>query len=277
MAIRIFLLAMILGLSGQGLWAQLAVRLASERSTYLLYEPMVVTVEISNTSTEPVLLNSGAQDRPWLSFLIRTVDGRKVRTEQPLRLDPVTLAPGQRQLLSVDLTPLYAIRETGQYTVQAAVQPPGKQGYLTDALALGVGKGDTIWTRTYVDGGVKRVVSLVRFMDRREVTLYLRVEEPNENLVYATTRLGRMVAFTSPQVEMDAEWGIHIVHPVGARTYRYTRATAEGRVLAQEDRESGATPPTLAQRPGGRIEFVGGIENKQPTERPKLSELQQGI
>lgn len=257
--------------------AQLSVRLAAERSAYLLYEPLVVTVELTNTSNEPILLHSGPQDRPWMSFLVRSVDGRKIRSEDPLALDPVNLGPGQRKLLSINLTPLYAIRETGQYTVQASVQPPGKQGYLTDALSINIGKGDTVWTRTYVDGGIKRVVSLIRFVDRREVALYLRVEEPQENLVYSTTRLGRVVAFTEPQVELDAQKGIYIIHPIGSRTYRYTRASAEGVVIAQEDRESGTTPPTLVRRPGGTIELVGGIENKKATERPKLSAAQQGI
>jgi hypothetical protein len=76
---------------------------------------------------------------------------------------------------------------------------------------------------------------------------------------------------------LDGNRGIHIVHPVGARLYRYTRANAEGAILSQEDRESGATQPALAVRPGGVVQFVGGIEQKQRTERPRLSELQQGI
>jgi hypothetical protein len=257
--------------------AQLRVTLAAERSTFLLYEPMVVTVQIANTSGERILLNSGAQDRPWMSFLVRSVDGRKARTEQPLTLEPLSLEPGQSRLLSVDLTPVYAVRETGQYTVQASIQPPGRQAYLTDALVLSVGKGDTIWSKYYVDGGSKRVVSLIRFMHLRDVSLYLRVEEPQENLVYSTTRLGKLISFTSPQVELDGNRGIHIVHPVGARLYRYTRANAEGAILSQEDRESGATQPALAVRPGGVVQFVGGIEQKQRTERPRLSELQQGI
>lgn len=257
--------------------AQIRVTLAAERSTFLLYEPMVVSLQLANTSSERIILNSASGDRPWLSFLVRSVDGRKARSEQPLSLDPLILEPGQSRLLSVDLTPLYAIRETGQYTVQASVQPPGRQAFLTDGLVLSVGKGDTIWTQSYVDGGTQRVVSLIRFMDRKDVALYLRVEEPQENLVYSTARLGKFVAFTKPQVELDAERGIHIVHPVGARLYRYTRANAEGTVLQQEDRESGATLPMLEARPGGRVEFVGGVEQKPQRERPRLSELQQGL
>jgi hypothetical protein len=257
--------------------AQLRVALGAERSTFLLYEPMIVTVQITNTSGERILLNSGAQDRPWLSFLVRSMDGRKARTEQPLTLEPVTLGPGQSTLLSVDLTPIYAIRQTGQYTVQASIQPPGGRAYLTDALVLTVGKGDTIWSKDYVEDGTKRVISLIRFIDRRDVALYLRVEEPEENLVYCTTRLGKMISFTSPQAELDGTRGIHIVHPIGPRLYRYTHASPEGQILRQEDRESGATAPSLAVRPDGVVQFVGGIEQKQRTERPRLSELQQGI
>jgi len=271
------LLALVLLATGASSQAQIRVALAAERSTFLLYEPMVITVQLANSSGERIVLNSGPSDRPWLSFLVRSVDGRKIRSEQPLSLDPVILEPGQSRLLSVDLTPLYAIRETGQYTVQASVQPPGRQAYLTDGLAISVGKGETLWTKSYVDGGSKRVVSLIRFMDRKDVSLYLRVEEPQENLVYSTVRLGKFVAFTSPQVELDAQRGIHIVHPVGARLYRYTRANAEGSVIQQEDRESGTSQPALAARPGGQVEFVGGVEQKQQTERPRLSELQQGI
>lgn len=258
--------------------AQIRVVLAVERSTHLLYEPMEVAVQITNTTDEPLVLNTRPGERPWLSFIVKGADGNSVRTEQTLELEPLAIPPGEAKLLSVDLTPLYAIRTTGPYRVQASVQVPGRTAVLTDPLVLTVGAGDTLWTKSYSEAGTQRVVSLIRFMDRREVTLYLRVEEPRENLVYSTTRLGPVVAFTQPQVLFDKGKGIHILQPVSPKTYRYTRADKEGRVLEQVDREAAATQPTLAEKPGGEVALVGGMAPPTiETRRPKLSAAQQGL
>jgi hypothetical protein len=256
--------------------AQLTVVLSAEKSSFLLFEPMVLSVKVTNVSdTEIALDNQG--ERPWLSFLIQAADRRKVRAESALKVEPFLLGPGKSRIVSIDITPHYAIRDSGQYSVQAVVEVPGRRSFLTDALTLNIGKGEVIWTKSYLDAGTQRVISLVRFIDMRDSSLYLRVEEPKENLVFSTLKLGRLISFTNPEVKLDTSRNIHILHPVGARLYRYTQTDANGQMINQEDREVGPEPLALRPRQDGRVEFVGGKKLAQDTQRPKLSDLQQGL
>lgn len=256
--------------------AQISVVLSAEKSNFLLYEAMTLSVKVTNMSDDSISLASEG-DRPWLSFLVQTAERRKIRTESPIVTEPVVLAPGKSRVLSLDITPHYAIRESGQYTIQAAVELPGRRSFLTDGLVFNVGRGEVVWTKSYIEGGTQRVISLIRFTDMKDTSLYLRVEEPRENLVYTTFKLGRMISFTNPEVRIDAFRSIHILHPVGARLYRYTQTDANGRLIQQEDREAGSTPLALATRDDGRVEFVGGKKMTPESTRPKLSELQQGL
>ncbi len=256
--------------------AQLSVVLSAEKSSFLLYEPITMSIKVTNISTEQLALDNPG-DRPWLSFLIQAADRRKIRAESALKVEPFLLDPGKSRIVSVDLTPHYAIRDSGQYTVQATVELPGRRSFMTDALTLNIGKGEVLITKAYLNSGSQRVISLVRFIDMRDSTLYLRVEEPKENLVYSTLKLGRTVSFTNPQLRIDLSRNIHILHPVGARLYRYTHTDADGQLITQEDREVGPEPLALRPREDGRIEFVGGKKLTKDTQRPKLSELQQGL
>jgi hypothetical protein len=257
--------------------AQLRVVLAAERSSFLLYEPMDLSLQLNNTTGEDVVLNSGEGDRPWLSFIVIDANGRKARSEEALVLEPLVIEPGKTRLMTINLTPLYSIRATGQYQIRASVQLPGRTAYLTDPLIINVGKGEVIWTKSYTDGGTLRTVSLIKFIDRKDVSLFLRVEEPKENLVYTTVRLGNVVALTEPKVELDASRGIHVLHPVGSRLYRYTEADAEGHIIRQEDRASSTTSPALVARPDGKIDVAGGIGETQEVKRARLSDTQQGL
>ncbi|MDX6765836.1 MAG: hypothetical protein SFU85_03510 [Candidatus Methylacidiphilales bacterium] len=257
--------------------AQVRVILSAEKSTFLLFEALPLSVKLTNASDERIVLNNDG-GRPWLSFIIQGADRRVVRTESKLETEPLVLEPGSSRILTFDLTPHYAIRDSGQYSVQASVAIPGGRSFLTDALVLNVGKGEVIWTKSYQEAGSQRVVSLIRFIDKKDSSLYLRVEEPRENLVYTTFKLGRVISYTTPEVRIDAFRNIHVLHPVGPRLFRYTQTDANGQIVRQEDREvQGSLPPALQARDDGRVEFVGGRKMDVANERPKLSELQQGL
>jgi hypothetical protein len=147
---------------------------------------------------------------------------------------------------------------------------------MTGKLYFTVGKGERVWSKNSYNGGIKRVYSLVRFLDVTESNLYLRVEEPDQNLVHNTIKLGRIATFADPVVEFDALGNIHIVQVIGSRNYRYTEADPSGNILKQEDRSAaaGMVVPTVARANDGTMRFIGGLAKKDQSERVKLSETQ---
>jgi hypothetical protein len=77
------LLLLLVVLSAYTGHAQLRVQLLGERSTFLLYEPIVYNLVLANEGgTEVVLRDSADGLRPWLSFLIFNSAGEKIRRVQ---------------------------------------------------------------------------------------------------------------------------------------------------------------------------------------------------
>jgi hypothetical protein len=118
----------------------------------------------------------------------------------------------------------------------------------------------------------------MRFNTRDDSSLYLRVEEPEENIVYCTYQLGRYVSIQKPEARFDSEGMLHILHPVGTTTYRYTQADAQGNILLHEDREMAANGPFLRDNGAGAVALVGGIAHGAGAarQREKLSTGQSG-
>jgi len=259
--------------------AQVQVQFSQERNLYLQYESIDLTLTLTNVTDGPILLNTDSEGKSWLSFLVFDQSGSVVNREKDVDVGQVKLAVGETKRISVNILPFYAIRSTGGYNAQAVISIPGLTPVMTGKLYFTIGRGETIWTKDTYNTGVKRVYSLVRFLDVTESNLYLRVEEPNQNLVYSTVKLGRIVAFADPVVEFDALGNIHIVQVIGSRNYRYTEADANGRLLKQEDRSAvvGMMVPTVARANDGTVQFVGGFTKKDVTERVKLSETQSDL
>ena len=256
--------------------AQVQVKFSQERTLYLQYEPLEVTVTLSNVTDAPISLSTDSNGKSWLSFLVFAQDGTTVNPLKPVDLGQVTLNAKESRQFTVNLLPFYAIRSTGGYSAQAVVSIPGLTPMMTGKLFFTVGKGEKVWSQPIYNMGVQRVYSLIRFLEVNDCNLYLRVEEPDQNLVYTTVRLGKVINFTDPVELFDAEGNFHVVHVIGSNAYCYTKTDALGTIVSQEIRTgvAGLTPPTLAKSSAGEVAFVGGQGKDQKIERSKLSDTQ---
>lgn len=278
MKLRITILLMVLSLFMAQGWSQITMTMSFDRESYLLYEAIPVKVDITNIGDQPITLNNtpeGVSD--WIQFTIFRANGSKVSAEREIELPPLSLPVGETRSVYVDITPAYALRETGQYTIQTVVKLPGKKPFITGSRVIYVGKGDTIWTEQRQEAGAKRVYSLIKFLNQQESFLYVRVEEPASNIVYGTQRLGRFTAFTNPVVKFDNAGGLHVVHTLSGQTYRYSVTDMDGALVKQEDRMMQGERPSLVDNGSGGIKFIGGTVMQEKKVRPKLSEGQQGL
>lgn len=267
--------AVLLILTAFAAQAQIKLSLASERSNYLLYEAAPFTVQVTNESSEPLDFSTDAKTgRSWLSFIILRVDGSKIRGEAEFNAKERSLQPGESMNIRVNITPYYSLRETGQYTIQAVVRPDGLSSFITSKLTFNVSKGEIIWQRDKMVDGKRTTYSLIQFLED-ETNCYVRVEEPEENLVLATVRTGSLLANSVPTVIFDENGSMNILQSLAARTYRYTRVSESGKIEFQEDRLAGSTIPTMTSLPDGSVEFVGGKTEKD-MKRPNLSDTQGG-
>ncbi len=250
--------------------AQIQVGIQIDRDQFLLYEPIPVKLTVLNNSGAP-LKTSG----DWLSFIITEQNGAGIRKDNKLTIEPLALESGNRKTITINITPLYSIRELGAYHVQGVVEIEGVQ-HVTPVTMVNVANGVTVWSESKPVNGVQRVYSLIRFSPSSTNTqVFARIEEPSENKVYATYSLGDMVSFITPESKFDSQGFLHVLHPKGQGFYRYSRITSSGVLENQADyRSSSQGRPALQLGTDGVVMVQGGQSTEGRAKRERLSKGQ---
>ncbi len=252
-------------------------RMNRDGADYLLYERVDMIVTVTNTSESDIVLDNDGT-HPWLSFMVLKHNTLPVRPERQAFFKPLTLKQGQTQTLRINLTPLFSFREEGPYTAQAVVSLPGANDLVSQEVPFTVMRGKQIWTQQRPVAGSDRVYSLLRFSPKPDTTeLYLRVEDPADNVVLANTGLGQIEAFIDPQVFFDPQGNIHVLHLISMSTYLYTRADADGKIKHQGVFKTfQEVPPRLRQMDDGNVYVAGGLEETPDMARESLLAGQTG-
>jgi hypothetical protein len=262
--------------------AQIQVDLKFRRLQYIAYEPVVATVAITNLAGRDIELHN-ADSQSWLGFELA---GSEEQPIAPLSVanpePPLKVAAGQRVTRQIDLTPLYPVHEFGTYHVRTNVYfaDLGKFFY-SPTRVFEVTDARPIWQQTVgVPDGVAgssevRTYSLMtnRFPDH--TSLYVRVQDKDTSVVYATYSLGRTIAFEQPQAEIDRANQLHVLHCAAPRVWSYARIGLNGELLEHSSFMETKTRPRLVHSGNGEITVRGGmVETPAQSSRstaPKLS------
>jgi hypothetical protein len=252
--------------------AQISVSAQMARSTFLLYERVDLLVTVVNQGENDLVLDNG-EGHPWLSFMVSKHNRLPVHPERSATFKPVNLKVGESKTLRINLTPLFSFREEGDYKAEAVVDLPGAGQVISEAVPFSVYDGRQVWTETRPVNGSQRVYSLVRFSPKPDTTsLYLRVEDPSENVVLANLALGEVVAYIDPEVFFDPQGNLHVMQPIASGTYLYTRADPAGKIEHQGIFKTFQTvPPRLTKIADGNVIVLGGLEEDPNTPRETLS------
>ena len=255
--------------------AQVQVSAQTERSDFLLYERVDLLVTVTNAGGSDLVL-SNEDGHPWLSFLVSKHNRLPVRPERRATFKPISLRVGESKTLRVNLTPLFSFREEGDYKAAAVIDLPGEGQILSDSVPFTVLRGREVWSQTRPVEGSQRIYSLIRFSPQVDRTnLYLRVEDPSENVIYANLALGEVVAYIDPEVFFDPQGNVHVLQPIAMSTYLYSRADPSGKILHQGVFKTfQAIRPRLTKLEDGNVIVVGGMEENPNTPRENLSDGQ---
>jgi hypothetical protein len=262
--------------------AQVQVDLKFKRLQYIAYEPVVATVAITNLAGRDIELHDAA-GQAWLGF---ELTGSEEQPIAPLSgaspEPPLKIASGQRVTRQIDLTPLYPVNEFGAYHVRTNVYfaDLGKFFY-SPTRVFEVTDARPIWQETVgiPDGtagaGEVRTYSLMtnRFPDH--TSLYVRVQNKDTGVVYATYSLGRTIAFEQPQAEIDRANQLHVLHCAAPRAWSYARIGLNGELLTHSSFMETKSRPRLVHSGNGEIAVRGGMieapSQKSGSKAPKLS------
>jgi hypothetical protein len=140
-----------------------------------------------------------------------------------------------------------------------------------------------IWQRTVgipegaPASGRARTYSLLtnRFPDH--TSLYVRVEEKDSGIVYATYSLGHIIAFDEPQAELDRANQLHVLHCAAPRNWTYSHVGLNGELVSHSSFMETKTRPRLVHAVDGSVAVRGGMVETPVTQSgrnppPKLSD-----
>ena len=246
--------------------AQIQVDLKFKRLQYIAYEPVVATLSITNLAGRDIDLHD-ADGQSWLGLEITGNEGQPIA---PINAEnaqaPLKIEAGQRVTHQINLTPLYPVQDFGTYHVRTNVYfaDLGKFFY-SPSRVFEVTDARPIWQQTVgiPDGvaapGNVRTYSLLtnRFPDH--TSLYVRVQDRDSGIVYATYSLGRAISFEEPQAEIDHANQLHVLHCSAPRAWAYSRIGLNGELLAHSSFMETKTRPRLVRATNGDVAVRGGI------------------
>jgi hypothetical protein len=259
--------------------AQIQVSAETQRTNFLLFERVDILVTLTNVSGSDLVLNND-EGQPWLSFMVLGKSVRQsylpIHPERSSNFAALTLKQGETKKLRVNITPLFSFREEGDYTASAVINLPGAGQIVSDPVPFTVQKGYVIASQIHNVESTQRTYSLVRFSPTSDLTrLYLRVEAPDENIVYTNLALGDLVSSANPDFLFDPQGNVHVLQPTALGTYLYTRTDPDGKVLTQRIFKTVQyVRPRLAKIEDGNVVIQGGAEEDPNAPREKLSDTQ---
>ncbi len=265
------------------LQAQIQVELKFKRLQYIAYEPVMATLVITNLAGRNVELRDD-RGQHWFGFEVSGREGQPIAPARPDASElPLRVESGKTVSRKINLTPIYAVHDLGTYRVRANVYFADlNKFFYSEQKVFEVTNARPIWQRTVglpegtSGGGNVRTYSLLmnRFPDH--TSLYVRVEDKDSNVVYATYPLGRIITFAEPQEEIDRANQLHVLHCSAPRTWAYSHIGLNGELLKQETFMETKSRPRLLHAAGDAVAVSGGMREVPATQTtrnapPKLS------
>ena len=242
--------------------AQLSVEVVTEQDQFLRDEPLPVKVRITNRSGQTLQFGN---DNEWLSFAIESQDGFVV---SKLMNAPVigefNLQSAHMATRQVDLMPCFDLSQPGRYTVSATVRiKEWNNEVASKPKTFEVVRGTKIWEQEFgvpsssgVPDARKYVLQQANY--QKQLKLYLRLTDINDNKVFRVLPLGQLVSFSRPEAQLDRSSSLHVLFQNGARSFLFHVITPDGEVVLRQVYEYTATRPALRVNEEGRIFVAGG-------------------
>lgn len=243
--------------------AQIALRLTSDKQRYLRFEPVVLTLGVTNISGNTLDFTGSTRDRMGsIGFRVERTSGRHARQFGSI-VNPtqgLKLAPGESRELQITINQFFDMQNEDSYTIRAQLEHGRiNRIHISDEIRLEIHDGTPIAKRNiglpaknYTDVIKSLEISLLRFTDLDEDIYCLRAED-DEN-VYAVYRLGAFIDGEKPQMELDDSSLLHLLLQIRPRLFTYYIFGFEGRNMRLLQKRfyvsADGAPPTLTRASG---------------------------
>ncbi len=268
--------------------AQLLVTLQLKRATYMLHEPVIATVIITNNTGREVMLDDTEEAGQWFSFQITNAENKVIPPRNlKYELEPLPIAAGATVKRTVNLSQLYALDDYGLFKVRASVLfPPLGKFFSSKYHPLEITEGKVIWKETVgvpEDANAYRTFELLTMEHDKGKALYVRIQGQDDGSTYGCYELGPQVAEFMPQTMFDRANHLWILQLASPKTYFLTRIGTDGKFEGQSTYVTPKSIPHLRKLADGTMQIVGAFrqdrvaQEQHEAEAPKLSDRPAGL
>ncbi|MFT3991983.1 MAG: hypothetical protein QM680_11290 [Luteolibacter sp.] len=268
--------------------AQLVTNLQLSKTQYLSGEPIIAQITVTNhAGTELTFQDTRAL--PWLDFVTRNANGTPVNNRLRAAFKPLKIAPGQTRGTNIDLSQLFLLTETGNYSVNAMVRnsSAGIEGVSTNRVFFSVSPGRAYWTQKVgVLGkpGNFREYRLLNFNAGEKSELFAQITDDRTGKILRTFSLGEALLIRKPMTTVDNKQHMHVLYLGTPTMWVHYQIDIDGKVLTRQIHQRGAQgDPQLLTMPDGTVRVGNGIlydpkaadaakaKNRKASQRPAIS------
>ena len=271
--------------------AQIAVSISLKQRLFILHEPVLATVTITNQTGRDITLADSRQSQ-WFGFQISSEGDHFVPPRDPdYHLPPLPIRAGETLKRTVNLSELYALGEFGIYRVRANIYFPEMDKYFSSKPThVEITEGRIMWRRTagvpenMKNAGETHVFSILAHQRGEQNLLYVRVEDQASGTVFCTSPLGRIIDGVTPEIQFDSGNNLYILQLIAQRSFVLTKIGVNGEFLGQSHYSAPKTRPSLRKLADGTLQIIGGKKeapiaqhNAELPPPPKLSDRPPGL
>jgi hypothetical protein len=265
------LLLVLLTLGGAGLaTAQVDVQVRLEKRVLLGGEPVQAVVTITNRAGRDLSF-SGSESLSWLDFVVKDSRDQPVAMLGRPMFAAVSIGAGQSVARRMELSRLFRLSELGNYAVTAVVREADnpRDAYLSNRETFNVTTGRVLWSQKVGTGkrGELREYRLVSFNVGQRSEIYVQIADARLNQALSTFSLGEVLMFRQPQVAVDGQRQMHVMHLLTPTLWVHTSISPDGVVLGREMFLRGGGDPQMVTLANGSVTVQGGILHDPQAQR----------
>ena len=245
--------------------AQIAVSISIKQRLFILHEPILATVTVTNQTGRDLTLADTRQGQ-WFSFQISSEGDHFVAPRDPdYHLPPLAIRAGETLRRTYNVSELYGLGDFGIYRVRANIFLAEADKYFSSKPThVEITDGRLMWRRTAgVPAGVKNagqthVFTILAHEHGDQNLLYVRVEDQDQGTVFCTTPLGRIIDGVPPEFQFDSGNNLFILQLIAQRSFVLSKIGVNGEFLGQAHYSAPKTRPTMRKLADGTLQIIGG-------------------
>lgn len=272
--------------------AQLQVSIKPARNSFVIHEPLIVTLTLTNLAGREIMLED-TPGRPWLDFRIASQAASRPATRRSSSgsfAPPILIPPGATIRRSFDLNRHFLLEEMGTTVITAEVWFAAiNRGFVSNRALVEITDGRVLWSQTIGLPGSPdhRQLSLLTARLDNKSLAFLRITNPETYAVLLTRPLGEIILLAEPQAQIDASNNLHLVFMTAPKVYLHYTVAPTGEQLDRVVYRAAQTRPMLFRSASGAVAVVGGVaviprakassDDSAPAPPAKLSDRPPGM